>query len=74
MGNCAAGHVCPSGPHGVCCGDYLADLSDMQPVADLLDHLQEAVTRGESHGHLSIKVQNIRAEFHGAIAAIKQSE
>lgn len=32
-------------------------------IAELLDHLQAAVARGESHAALALKVQNIRAEF-----------
>ncbi len=32
-------------------------------MSELLDHLQEAIMRGEPHHRLALMVQNIRAEF-----------
>lgn len=34
----------------------------MTSLIDLLDHLQQAVSKGEPHSALALKVQNIRAE------------
>ena len=39
-------------------------------IADLLDHLQVAVAKGEPHGAIAYKVQNIRAAYQRAIPAL----
>lgn len=45
----------------------------MSHIYELLDHLQQAIARGEPHAALTLKVQNIRAEV-ARLEAIESGE